>query len=83
VDAALSPTLEKYTSNPDRNGIFPAARFDRFSKRHSDLGANLVFVDGHSAFYKRSYIVSQAPGPQEKLNQDVIWNPNRSASLGQ
>jgi prepilin-type N-terminal cleavage/methylation domain-containing protein/prepilin-type processing-associated H-X9-DG protein len=82
VDAALSPTLETYAPSPERNGVFPAARFDRFARRHSDLGANLVFVDGHSAFYKRSYITSQAPGAQEKSNPDVMWNPNRGASLG-
>jgi prepilin-type N-terminal cleavage/methylation domain-containing protein/prepilin-type processing-associated H-X9-DG protein len=80
-DAALSPTLEKYAPNPERNGVLPAARFDRFAKRHGDLGANLVFVDGHSAFFRHSYVVSQAPGPQEKLNPDVMWNPNRNVSF--
>jgi len=82
VDAALSPTLENYTPNPERNGVFPAARFDCFARRHSGSGANLVFVDGHASFFKRSYIVSNNPGPQEKLNQDVVWNPNRASSLG-
>jgi prepilin-type N-terminal cleavage/methylation domain-containing protein/prepilin-type processing-associated H-X9-DG protein len=81
VDAAFSPTLEQYTTNPEQNGAFPAARSDRFAKRHSDLGANLVFADGHASFYKRSYIVSQGLGPEEKSNPDVMWNPNRSTFL--
>lgn len=77
VDAALSPTLETYTPDPERNGVFPATRSDRFARRHSNQGGNLVFADGHSSFYKRDYIVSQGPSVQERLNPDVVWNPNR------
>lgn len=82
VDAALSPSLETYVSFPERNGIFPAARFDRFAQRHSDKGGNLVFVDGHAAFYRRGYIVTADARLEEKLNPDVIWNPKRSAFAG-
>ncbi|MEW6160707.1 MAG: type II secretion system protein [Verrucomicrobiota bacterium] len=77
VDTAFSPTLENYTSSPDRNGIFPASRSDRFTRRHNNEGGNLVFVDGHSAFFKRSYITNGAASREEKFNPDVIWNPNR------
>jgi prepilin-type N-terminal cleavage/methylation domain-containing protein/prepilin-type processing-associated H-X9-DG protein len=77
VDVAFSPTLEEYTSDPTRNGVFPAARHERFSKRHNGAGGNLVFVDGHSRYYKRSYITNSAPTREEKFNPDVIWNPNR------
>ena len=75
LEAAFSPTLEPYTLDPSRNGAFPASRSDRFANRHNS-GGNVVFVDGHSKYYKRSYITG-APGPEEKFNADVIWNPNR------
>ena len=78
VDTAFSPTLEAYTGTPDRNGIFPASRSDRFARRHNGSGANLVFVDGHAAFFKHSYITNGATSSrEEKFNPDVIWNPKR------
>jgi len=77
ADVAFSPTLELGPPTPMRNGIFPAARSDRFPRRHSNLGANLVFVDGHAGFYKQSYITNRTASREEKLNPDVIWNPNR------
>lgn len=77
TDAAFSPKLEPEALSPNRNGIFPAARSDRFTKRHSNLGGNLVFVDGHASFYKRSYIVSTNTSREERFHPDVIWNPNR------
>lgn len=78
LDTAFSPTLENYTSGPDRNGIFPAARSDRFAQRHQ-AGGNLVFVDGHAQFYKRSYVINPTPSCSrvEKFNGDIYWNPNR------
>ena len=81
TEAAFSPTLETaYISSADRNGIFPAARWSRFSQRHNK-GGNLVFVDGHSAFFKHSYVYNFSPptseGRLEKFNPDVMWNPNR------
>ena len=77
VDTAFSPTMETETFAPTRNGVFPAARNQRFAQRHRGTGGNLVFMDGHSAFYKRSYVTSPGLNPEEKLNPDVIWNPNR------
>jgi prepilin-type N-terminal cleavage/methylation domain-containing protein/prepilin-type processing-associated H-X9-DG protein len=79
TEVAFSPTLENYTSTPNRNGIFPAARWSYFAKRHSE-GGNLVFMDGHAAFFKWSYVYNPTPscgGRGEKLNPDVWWNPNR------
>jgi prepilin-type processing-associated H-X9-DG protein len=81
-DATFSPTLERYTAgdtDPNRNGIFPAARSERFTKRHNDQGGNLVFVDGHAAFFKRAYITNGTGASLEKFNPDVIWNPNRES----
>jgi prepilin-type N-terminal cleavage/methylation domain-containing protein/prepilin-type processing-associated H-X9-DG protein len=76
LDTAFSPVLENYTSSPDRNGIFPAARGDRFTKRHGD-GGNITFVDGHAQLFKRSYITNGTTSREEKFNPDVYWNPNR------
>jgi prepilin-type N-terminal cleavage/methylation domain-containing protein/prepilin-type processing-associated H-X9-DG protein len=77
ADVAFSPTLELDPPTPARNGIFPAAPSDHFPRRHSNLGANLVFADGHAGFYKQAYITNRAAGREEKFNPDVIWNPNR------
>ncbi len=77
TDVAFSPTLERYTPEPERNGIFPAARSSQFSQRHSSRGANIVFVDGHANFFKRSYITNGGATREEKFNPDVVWNPNR------
>ncbi|MEJ0088381.1 MAG: prepilin-type N-terminal cleavage/methylation domain-containing protein [Limisphaerales bacterium] len=68
-------------SDNDRNGIYPCNRSYVFSQRHNGNG-NIAFLDGHSAAFKRSYITNGAPDGSgdnrvEKLNPDVIWNPNR------
>lgn len=84
TEAAFSPTKETYlatASDAGRNGIFPCARSYRFAMRHT-VGGNLVFIDGHSSFFKRSYITNGLPSDggsdrAEKLNGDVIWNINR------
>ena len=83
TEAAFSPTLENYIpSDPTwavRNGIFPAARWDRFVKRHS-AGGNIAFLDGHSKFFKWEYVYNPNPTPvprEEKSLPDVYWNPNR------
>lgn len=77
TDTAFSPTLEVYTLTPERNGIFPAARSTHFAQRHSNRGANLVFVDGHASAYRRNYITNGPLAREEKFNTDVVWNPNR------
>ncbi|MFM8360547.1 MAG: type II secretion system protein [Verrucomicrobiota bacterium] len=80
VDVAFSPTLEPTASDPNRNGIFPAARSDRVTRRHGGGGGggpNLVFMDGHAQFHRRSYLTNPVAGREEKFNPDVIWNPNR------
>jgi prepilin-type N-terminal cleavage/methylation domain-containing protein/prepilin-type processing-associated H-X9-DG protein len=87
TEQAFSPNHEQYmpggATDSARNGIFPCARSYRFSQRHnSNRGGNLVFIDGHSAYFKRSYITNGAPSDSganraEKRNGDVIWNINR------
>jgi prepilin-type processing-associated H-X9-DG protein len=79
TEQAFSPTLEAYTPDPTRNGILPAHRWSVFPKRHSG-GGTIVFIDGHSAFFKYDYVFNPNPvgDPRvEKLNDDVWWNPNR------
>ena len=78
TEVAFSPTLEPYTSTPSRNGIFPAARWSYFPKRHNDRGT-IVFTDGHSSIFKWSYVYNTAApsGRKEVFNQDIWWNPNR------
>ena len=82
TEQTFNPTTETVVSDPSRNGIFPCARSYRFSTRHGGTGGNLVFIDGHSAFYKRSYITNGAASDgganrAEKMNPDVIWNIHR------
>ena len=79
TEAAFSPSQELYPPSPDRNGIFPAARHARFSMRHNAAGGNIVFVDGHSAYFKRSSITNgtnsdSGTGRIERNNPEVIWN---------
>ena len=76
LDTTFSPTLEDFTSSPNRNGIFPASRSDRFPKRHGE-GGNIAFVDGHAQLFKRSYITNGTTSREERFNADVYWNPNR------
>ena len=78
TEATFSPSLESFVDTPDRNGIFPAARWQRFVKRHSDRG-NLAFVDGHSQTFKYTYITTGGNNStrEEAFNADVWWNPNR------
>ena len=80
VDQAFSPASETYTPTPSRNGVFPAARSQRFTARHggsNQRGGNLAFLDGHARFYARAYITNGTSSLEEKMNPDVIWNPNR------
>lgn len=82
TEASFSPSLENYLGDnswAQRNGIFPAARWDRFVKRHAD-GGNIAFLDGHSAYFKWTYVYNPNPTPvarEEKPNFDIWWNPNR------
>ena len=78
-DVAFSPSWETSTPGPSRNGIYPCARWSAFPRRHNN-GGTLLFTDGHSAVFKWDYVFNQNPTPSlrnEKLNPDIIWNPNR------
>jgi prepilin-type N-terminal cleavage/methylation domain-containing protein len=82
MEQAFSPSKERYLPTPtdaDANGAFPCARSYRFTQRHCNSSGNLVFIDGHAASFKRSYITNGAPDDSgahraEKKNADVIWD---------
>jgi prepilin-type N-terminal cleavage/methylation domain-containing protein/prepilin-type processing-associated H-X9-DG protein len=78
TEVTFSPSLENYVPSPDRNGIFPAARWTYFPKRHNNRGV-LVFLDGHSSMFKWEYVFNANANPSrlEKFNPDIWWNPNR------
>jgi len=76
TEQAFSEKLETYTPTPARNGILPSQRWSVFSKRHNDRGV-IVFIDGHSAIFKWSYVYNPAGGRKELFNADIWWNPNR------
>ena len=65
----LSPDPRPETIAPYRNGVSPAARSQRVSKRHGAKGANLVFMDAHAAFFKKSYITNIGTAAQGKMNR--------------
>jgi len=82
TEAAFSPKTERYlasASDSDRNGIFPCNRSYTFSKRHNGKGGIIVFLDGHSSYFPRSYVTNGAPNNSganraEKKNPDIIWD---------
>jgi prepilin-type N-terminal cleavage/methylation domain-containing protein/prepilin-type processing-associated H-X9-DG protein len=85
TETTFSPSTEIFVDTPDRNGIFPAGRWQRFVKRHNNRGV-LVFVDGHSAIFKWDYVYNvNNVHPlglgndirEEVPNPDIWWNPNR------
>ena len=87
-EQAFSPQLEPYAGNPPgssaaRNGILPSQRWTVFTQRHN-LGGNIVFLDGHSAYFKYTYVFGADPNGgdsrAEKLNGDIWWNPNRDVN---
>jgi prepilin-type N-terminal cleavage/methylation domain-containing protein len=77
TEATFSPTLESFVGEPNRNGIFPAARWQRFVRRHAGRGT-LIFLDGRASQFRFDYVYKGfTPDREEKFNPDVIWNPNR------
>ena len=81
TETCFSPTLEDWVNDPTEPfGTFPAERWTLFVKRHSN-GGNLVFLDGHAAWFKYSYVYGQDPNASdsraEKQLPDIRWNPNR------
>ena len=83
-DADFDPITEVVNDAPQFNSVNPALRQRSFASRH-DGGGNLNFLDGHSAYFKCTYITNNpsAGGYNEPLLPDVIWDaPYRGASFG-
>ena len=78
------------TEWPFKNNFYsvnPAGRWTVFPMRHSSkLGGVLLFVDGHSKFYKWQYVYNQSYSTgmdaslSEAHNPDIIWNAAYRAS---
>jgi prepilin-type N-terminal cleavage/methylation domain-containing protein len=64
-----------YTGGNHTYSVNPSLRWRSFPYRHGNTGGALNFVDGHSSFYKASYINRQQASGWEWLNPDVIWSP--------
>ena len=86
TEAVFSPSLEAITpegtpiATPSQNGTFPASRWSYFAWRHEENMANLMFIDGHAASYKHSYVFNSNPvgdARAEKDNYDIIWDQYR------
>jgi prepilin-type N-terminal cleavage/methylation domain-containing protein len=75
TDMAFNSTEWPY-QNPFYS-VNPAGRWRVFPLRHnSKLGGTLAFIDGHSKYYKWSYVYNQQnPNGNELLLPDIIWNP--------
>jgi prepilin-type N-terminal cleavage/methylation domain-containing protein/prepilin-type processing-associated H-X9-DG protein len=91
TEAVFSPSTESttpegnllYTTMTAGNyGTFPASRWTYFAWRHSDNRGNLMFIDGHAASFKHSYVFNNVNWSsnqrQESDNWDIIWNPHRN-----
>jgi len=86
LDMAFNSTDWPY--NNAFYSVNPAGRWTVFPKRHSSkLGGNLAFVDGHSKFFKWSYVYnptttgcSGSVDTGELHNPDIIWNPGYRAA---
>jgi prepilin-type N-terminal cleavage/methylation domain-containing protein/prepilin-type processing-associated H-X9-DG protein len=92
AEATFSPSLEAVTpegvtlssATGNNNGTFPAIRWTYFAWRHEDNMANLMFIDGHAATYKHSYVFNttdptrnDSQGRTERNNYDIIWDQYR------
>jgi prepilin-type N-terminal cleavage/methylation domain-containing protein/prepilin-type processing-associated H-X9-DG protein len=82
-DACFDPVTEVVNGSPQYNSVNPANRQNSFAWRHNK-GGIITFLDGHSGFFKSSYITNNpsSGGYNEPLLSDVIWDPPYRASLG-
>lgn len=80
-DQVFDPVSEIVNGAPQYNSVNPAARQNSFAARHAKGGV-ITFLDGHSAYFKTSYIQANPTtgGEREPLLPDVIWDaPYRGA----
>jgi prepilin-type N-terminal cleavage/methylation domain-containing protein/prepilin-type processing-associated H-X9-DG protein len=81
-DQVFDPVSEVVNNSPQYNSVNPADRQNSFASRH-DNGGTIVFLDGHSAYFKTSYIQDNPStgGEHEPLLPDVIWDAPYRATL--
>jgi prepilin-type N-terminal cleavage/methylation domain-containing protein len=66
----------EWNFNNDYYSVNPAVRWRQFPRRHDGKqGGILAFIDGHSSFFKYSYVVPNPDQTYELRLPDVIWNP--------
>jgi prepilin-type N-terminal cleavage/methylation domain-containing protein len=74
TDAVFNST-EGFSPGNNFYSVNPAGRWRAFPSRHNKEGGILNFLDGHSAYFKQSYVKREQASGDEWLNPDVIWNP--------
>jgi prepilin-type N-terminal cleavage/methylation domain-containing protein/prepilin-type processing-associated H-X9-DG protein len=81
-DQVFDPVTEVVNNSPQYNSVNPGDRQNSFASRH-EQGGTIVFLDGHSAYFKTSYIQNNPStgGEHEPLLPDVIWDAPYRASL--
>jgi prepilin-type N-terminal cleavage/methylation domain-containing protein/prepilin-type processing-associated H-X9-DG protein len=74
-DQVFDPVTEVVNKSPQYNSVNPGDRQNSFASRH-EQGGTIVFLDGHSAYFKTSYIQNNPStgGEYEPLLPDVIWD---------
>jgi prepilin-type processing-associated H-X9-DG protein len=62
------------------NSVNPANRWNSAASRHNK-GGNIVFLDGHAAYFKSNTIAASGTGTTEGTNGVLIWSsPWRAAN---
>ncbi|MGP8198558.1 MAG: prepilin-type N-terminal cleavage/methylation domain-containing protein [Limisphaerales bacterium] len=83
-DMVFDPVSEVVNGSPQYNSVNPAGRWKSFASRHQK-GAVINFLDGHSAFFRTTYIQTNEStylgNSYEPLLSDVVWNAPYRASL--
>lgn len=77
---ANSGEIPFYGSNPTSDLGAPRGSLNHLSSRHK-AGANLTFLDGHSAYYKYDYLAYQKGSKVgDPGNSDINWSYDGTAS---
>ncbi len=73
-DRANSGETPFYGANPAHDLAAPRGSLNHLSSRHS-AGANLTFLDGHSAYYRYSYLcIREGSRIGDPADPDVNWS---------
>jgi prepilin-type N-terminal cleavage/methylation domain-containing protein len=79
LDMAFNST--EWTAANTAYSVNPAGRWRVFPMRHSSKsGGILAFVDGHSQFFRWSYVDHEDAQGNEMRLPDIIWNPSYRAA---